>query len=156
VKINTWKKNQIRLLITKTTRAESPYNARTILEDFLVQAKHKGKDLDLQAIANSETCKKSVGVTFEVWVPKDYNVAINTGSGNVDIGKINGSFTAKTGNGKISFECDPDGMDIEVEDKSKGTASVSGDGEDIDQAEPGGSLDGGGEAETGEAETDKL
>lgn len=156
VRINTWTKNQIRLVITKTTRAKDAYNARTILEDFLVQARHKGRDLDLQAIANSETCKNSVGVTFEVWVPKDYNVAIDTGSGNVDIGKINGSFTAKTGNGKISFECDPDGIDIEVEDKSKGAASESGGAEDIEQSKPEESRDGGEVDGSREAEAGKL
>lgn len=118
VKVNTWSRDQIRLLITKTTRAGSPYNARTILENFLVQARHEGKNLELQGVANSESCKNGVGVTFEVWVPKNYSVDINTGKGDVDIGKITGTFSAKTGNGKISFECDPDGMDIEVEDKS--------------------------------------
>jgi len=59
-----------------------------------------------------------VGVNFTVWVPKNYNVAINTGEGNVDIGKINGSFSAKTAKGKITFECEPTGMDIEVQDKT--------------------------------------
>lgn len=135
VRINTWSKNQIRLVITKTTKADSPYNARTILEDFLVQARHKGSDLDLKAVANSEFCKKTVGVTFEVWVPKDYNVDINTGSGNVDIGKIRGSFSAKTGNGKISFECDPEGLDIEVEDRSSGSTRESPSAADFDRGE---------------------
>jgi hypothetical protein len=105
--------------VTKTTDASSSYNAQTILEDFLVLARHKGKDLDLQAKAKSENCRKSVGVTFTVWVPQNYNVDVNTGDGNVDIGKLNGSFSAKTANGKISFECEPNGMDIEVEDHTK-------------------------------------
>jgi hypothetical protein len=123
VRINTWAKDQVRLVVTKTTNAADPYNARTILESFLVQAKHQGKNLDLKALANTEACKQSVGVTFTVWVPKNYNVAINTGDGNVDIGKLNGSFSAKTGKGKISFECEPEGMDIEVEDHTSGSKS---------------------------------
>jgi len=131
VKIRTWSRNQVRLVITKTTSAASPYNARTILEDFLVQARHEGGDLDLKAVANSASCKKTLGVTFEVWVPEDYDVAINTGKGDVNIGKISGSFSAKTGDGKISFECDPEGMDIEVEDKSKGETPDSPD-DDVD------------------------
>jgi len=136
VRINTWSRNQIRLVITKTTNAESPFNARTILEDFLVQARHKGRDLDLQAVAGSESCRNTVGVTFEVWVPQDYNVDINTGSGNVDIGKISGSFSAKTGDGKISFECDPEGMDIEVEDKSSEKDGGSPESDEIDGQKP--------------------
>jgi hypothetical protein len=69
-------------------------------------------------------------------------VDINTGKGNVDIGKISGSFCAKTGNGKISFECDPEGMDIEVEDRSsekpdsKVTPDENGDRGSEDSAAP--------------------
>jgi hypothetical protein len=75
-----------------------------------------------------------VGVTFTVWVPKNYNVDINTGEGNVDIGKLNGSFSAKTANGKISFECEPNGMDIEVEHRTKASASEEkGSGANTDQ-----------------------
>jgi hypothetical protein len=136
VKVNTWSRNQIRLVIIKTTKAESPFNARTILEDFLVQTRHKGSDLDLQAVAGSPSCLKTVGVTFEVWVPQDYNVDINTGNGNVDIGKITGSFSAKTGNGKISFECDPEGMDIEVEDKCLEKRDGAPEGDEIDTHKP--------------------
>ena len=126
VKINTWSKDQIRLVVTKTTAAESSFNARTILEDFLVQARHKGKDLHLTARADSEACRKSVGVTFTVWVPKNYNVAINTGEGNVDIGKLNGSFSAKTAKGKITFECEPNGMDIEIQDNTRHADETAG------------------------------
>jgi hypothetical protein len=126
VRIKTWSKDQIRLVVTKTTAAESSFNAQTILEDFLVQARHKGKDLHLTAMAYSETCRSSVGVTFTVWVPKNYNVAIDTGDGNVDIGKINGSFSAKTAKGKITFECEPNGMDIEVRDKTGATDEATG------------------------------
>lgn len=150
VKIKTWSRNQIRLVITKTTRAESPYNARTILEDFLVKARHKGGNLDLQGVASSEWCKNAVGVTFEVWVPQDYNVDINTGDGNVDIGKISGSFSARTGNGKISFECDPEGMDIEVEDKSSSKTGVSPNKEDVDERK---STEGKSDRKLGEGET---
>jgi len=123
VKINTWSKDQIRLVITKTTNASNAFNARTILEDFLVQTRHRGKNLHLKAEANTEACKKSVGVVFTVWVPKNYNVDIKTGRGNVDIGKLNGSFSAKTADGKITFECEPAGMDIEVEDNTRETSN---------------------------------
>ena len=122
VKINTWSKDQIRLVITKTTNAATPFNARTILEDFLVQTRHQGKTFHLLAEANTEACKNSVGVSFTVWVPENYRVNVETGDGNVDIGKLTGTFSAKTANGKITFECDPNGMDIEVEDKTGASA----------------------------------
>jgi hypothetical protein len=134
VQIKTWSKDQIRLVVTKTTAASSPFNARTILENFLVQARHKGRNLELTATAHTENCRNSVGVTFTVWVPRNYNVAINTGDGNVDIGKINGSFSAKTAKGKITFECEPNGMDIEIQDNTGQTdeaETVEVDGDEV-------------------------
>jgi hypothetical protein len=61
-----------------------------------------------------------VGVTFSLWVPRSYNVDIKTRRGSIDIGKLNGSFNAYTSDGKITFECDPEAVDIEVEDKTAG------------------------------------
>ena len=112
-------------IVTKTTDAGNSFSARTILEDFLVQASHRGKDLELKGKAYTSACRNSVGGTFTVWGPKNYNVAINTGEGNVDIGKINGSFSAKTAKGKITFECEPTGMDIEVQDRTGQTEETN-------------------------------
>jgi hypothetical protein len=147
VKINTWARDQVRLVITKTTNASSAYNARTILEDFLVQTRHRGRDLQLKAEANTEACKNSVGVVFTVWVPKNYNVDIKTGRGDVDIGKLNGSFSAKTAEGKITWECEPAGMDIEVEDHTrdshadKATKNKNDGGKKTDEEPTGADLD---------------
>jgi hypothetical protein len=118
VRVRTWSRDQIRLVVTKSTTASGPYNARTILEDFLVQARHQGKNLRLTGKADSENCRKSVGVTFTVWVPRNFNVAIDTGDGDVELGKLNGSFSARTARGRISFQCEPSGMDIEVENNT--------------------------------------
>jgi hypothetical protein len=119
VRINTWAKEKIRVVVTKTTQSSNSSSAVSILEDFVVQASHRGDDLNLKGRGKTESCDRSVGVTFTVWVPQNYNVAVETGRGSIDIGKLNGKFSARTLEGKITLECDPDaGLDIEVEDRT--------------------------------------
>lgn len=123
VTINTWTKDKIRVVITKTTQASNSSTALSILKDFLVQASQQGDDLNVNARARTETSDESVGVTFKVWVPQNCNVAVETGKGSIGIGKLTGKFSARTLEGKITLECDPDaGLDIEVEDRT-GAAS---------------------------------
>ena len=117
IKVATWEKEQVRLVITKTTRAASAFDAKALLAKFLVQTKQVGKDLHLQAKAQTPECKEAVGVTFTVWVPRSYNVDIKTETGSIDIGRLNGKFSAHTNDGKITLGYDPDdGLDIKVED----------------------------------------
>jgi hypothetical protein len=126
VTINTWAKDKIRVLVTKTTEASSSSSALSILKDFLVQASQRGDDLNVNARAKTETSDKSVAVTFKVWVPQNCNVAVETGNGSIDIGKLKGKFSARTLEGKITLECDPDaGLDIEVEDRTGPASPVN-------------------------------
>jgi len=140
VTINTWTKDKIRVVITKTTQAYNSSTALSILQDFLVQASQQGDDLNVNARARTETGDESVGVTFKVWVPQNCNVAVETGKGSIDIGKLTGKFSARTLEGKITLECDPDaGLDIEVEDRtgaaSPATAAGAGAAVEMDGGE---------------------
>lgn len=124
INVRTWEKEQIRLVITKTAKAASAFDAKALLAKFLVQTKQVGRDLHLQAKAQTAECKETVGVTFDVWVPRSYNVDIKTETGSIDIGRLNGKFSAHTNDGNITLGYDPDdGLDIRVEDH---TAESSG------------------------------
>ena len=119
IQVETWEKEQVRLVITKTAKASSTFDAKALLAEFLVQTKQVGKNLHLQGKAKTRQCKETVGVTFKVWVPRSYNVDLKTETGSIDIGRLNGKFSAKTSDGKITLGYDPDdGLDIEVEDRT--------------------------------------
>jgi hypothetical protein len=125
IRVETWEKEKIRLIITKTTRAASAFDAKALLAKFLVQTRRAGKDLHLVGKAQTKECREAVGVTFTVWVPKSYNVAVKTGTGSIDIGRLNGKFSAHTKEGKITLGYDPDdGLDIEVEDRTADASDV--------------------------------
>lgn len=125
IRVATWEKEKIRLVITKSARASCAFDAKALLAKFLVQTKCEGKDLHLVAKAQTQECKETVGVTFTVWVPKSYNVDIKTETGSIDIGRLKGKFSAHTNDGKITLDYDPDdGLDIEVEDRTAEESDV--------------------------------
>jgi hypothetical protein len=79
---------------------------------------HGGSDLQFTGRARTAECAREVGVTFTVWVPKSYNLDITTESGDIEIPRMDGRFTAHTSDGKIDVDCDPENVDIEVEDNT--------------------------------------
>lgn len=119
VNVRTWSREQIRLVVTKRTRAADMETARRILEDFSVRALHGGRDLTLEGLARTQDAVRAVGVEFSLWVPRSYNLAIKTRSGNVVIPEVDGKFSAHTDDGRIVVGCDTEDLDIEVEDRSE-------------------------------------
>jgi hypothetical protein len=119
VNVRTWSREQIRLVVTKRTRAADVEAARRILEDFSVRALHGGRDLTLEGLARTQEAVRAVGVEFSLWVPRSYNLAIKTRSGNVVIPEVDGRFSVHTDAGRIVLDCDTEALDIEVEDRSE-------------------------------------
>jgi hypothetical protein len=118
VSVQTWSREQVRLVVTKRTSAADPGAARKILDLFSVRALHGGKDLRLEGLAVTDAAAKAMGVEFTLWVPKSYNLAIETKSGDVLLPEVEGTFTARTDDGRIILDCDTRKLDIEVEDRS--------------------------------------
>jgi len=131
VSVQTWSRDQIRLVVTKRVQASDADAARRILDQFSVRALHGGKNLKLKAAAKTQECADVVGVEFTIWVPKSYNLDITTSSGSISLPDVDGTFSARTGDGKISVDCSTDDLDVEVEDRTgdDATAPVRGDGE---------------------------
>lgn len=135
VRIRPWSQDKVRLVITKRTHATNINEARRMLEMFRIQALHGGKDLSLTARARTQECAKSVGVTYTIWVPRSYNLDIKTDKGSINIGEVEGKLVAHTGEGSISLDVDPEKVDIEVQDRTRGGAQ---DGEPASPGNTGG------------------
>jgi hypothetical protein len=123
IRVQTWSRDQIRLVVTKSTRAADVDAARRMLAMFSVRARHGGRDLALKARARSKECAKAVGVEFTIWVPKSYNLNIKTKNGSIELPEVDGTFSAHTDDGTITLDCDTETLDIEVEDKSEATSA---------------------------------
>lgn len=122
IRVQTWSRDQIRLVVTKSIRAADLEAARRVLSHFSIRARHGGRDLALRAQAKSKECEDAVGVEFTIWVPKSYNLDIKTKNGSIALPEVAGSFSAHTDEGTITLDRDGEAIDIEVEDKSKSSA----------------------------------
>jgi hypothetical protein len=119
VTVQTWARDQIRLVVTKRVEAPDADAARRILDLFSIRALHGGKDLKLKALARTRECADQVGVEFAIWVPRSYNLAITTSNGSISLPEMDGAFSARTGDGTISVDCSTDDLDVEVEDRTE-------------------------------------
>lgn len=118
VNVRTWPYDKVRLVVSKSADVDNEIDARRIFDMFRIQAMHGGADLKFTARARTNEAARSMGVTFTIWVPRSYNVDIKTKSGDIEIPELEGRFTAHTSDGKIYVDCDPEALDIEVEDRS--------------------------------------
>lgn len=124
VNVQTWSREQIRLVVTKQITAEDMDAARRILDMFSIRALHGGKNLKLEGRARTREAA-AVGVQYTIWVPKSYNLDIKTKSGSIELPEVDGKFSARTDDGTITLDCDTEALDIEVEDRSGGAEPVS-------------------------------
>ena len=127
VDVRTWSQNKVRVIITKRATATSETDAKRFLEMFRVQAHHGGKDLKVFASASSSECADAIGIKYTIWIPTSYNLDIKTKSGSIELPELNGKFSAHTGEGTITVDCDTDKLDIEVEDSTQLDDDVSED-----------------------------
>jgi len=119
VDVRTWSQDKVRVIITKRATASSEFDAKRFFEMFRVRALHGGKDLKVLARAGSSECANAVGVKYTIWVPRSYNLDIKTESGSIELPELNGKFSAHTGEGTITVDCDTENLDIEVDDSAQ-------------------------------------
>jgi hypothetical protein len=120
VNVRTWPYDKVRLVVDKRANVDSEIDARRIFDMFRIQARRGGADLEFTARARTSEAAENMGVTFTIWVPRSYNLDIKTKSGDIEIPELEGRFTAHTSDGKIVVDCEPEAVDIEVEDRTGG------------------------------------
>jgi len=118
VNVRTWPYDKVRLVVSKSANVDSEIDARRIFDMFRIQAQRGGADLRFTARARTTEAAENMGVTFTIWVPRSYNLDIKTKSGDIEIPELEGRFTAHTSDGKIVVDCDPEAVDIEVENRT--------------------------------------
>ena len=126
VNVRTWPYDKVRMVVSKSANVDNEIDARRIFDMFRIQAMRGGADLKFTARARTDEAAANMGVTFTIWVPRSYNLDIKTRSGDIEIPELEGRFTAHTSDGKIFVDCDPEAVDIEVEDRSRNAAEEPG------------------------------
>jgi len=137
VDVRTWAEDKVRLVITKRAPAPDRFDAKRVFDLFRVQALHGGRDLTVTGRARSTECADRVGVSYTIWVPKTYNLDLETKKGNIDIVEVDGVFSVRTAEGTIRMESTSTNLDVEVEDESATPGESRGDVRDANSANAG-------------------
>ena len=129
VDVRTWTEEKVRLVITKRAPAADRVDAKRVFDLFRVQALHGGRDLTVTGRARSSECADRVGVSYTIWVPKSYNLDLETMKGDIEIVEVDGVFSVRTADGSVRMESTSDNLDVQVEDE---TAKPVDSGNDIE------------------------
>jgi len=79
----------------------SQKDAKQLLSRFTVDAHETPDGVSLKGRSSGKQCSGRLWVTFEISVPKNYNLEVSTGGGNIEIDDINGRVTLATSGGNL-------------------------------------------------------
>lgn len=80
----------------------SAAGAQELLKQFTLLARETPEGVLLRGDATGKQCSGRLWVTFEINAPKDYNLDVRTGGGNIETEDIDGHITLVTSGGNIS------------------------------------------------------
>jgi hypothetical protein len=144
IKIKTQDAESVEYHVHLETEANNP-NAQRMLDEFEVAARNTPEGVILVGRAPVRRWGQRLWVTFEVTVPREYNVGVSTDDGNIDLTDLNGRAVLVTNGGNIttgnidgSARISTDGGNIDLQNVS-GDLNVSTGGGNITSGAVGGS-----------------
>jgi hypothetical protein len=109
ITVKTSDNPEVRILVKQVIRASTEQEADEILSKLTLTMEQSGNDI----IAESKYEKRGPGkwfgnwppvsVSFEVTVPRNYNVNLNTSGGDIAVGSLSGNVRARTSGGDLEF-----------------------------------------------------
>jgi TonB family protein len=101
VRVLTRNSGQVSYRVRIETDASQP-DARQLMERFVVTTRGEPEGVQLSGHVSSEEARGRLWVSFEVNVPRDYNLDVQTGAGNLSTEDVEGQVTLVTAGGEIS------------------------------------------------------
>ncbi|MDQ7050402.1 MAG: hypothetical protein Q9M92_13075 [Enterobacterales bacterium] len=113
ISVQAWDKKQVQVKVTKKARKGS------YVESFKVNLEQNGNDISIEGFGEWNT---RVKVSYQIKVPKNFNLNLETGGGAIEIGDMSGMIKAETSGGAIkvgniakgSVDVDTSGGRIEI------------------------------------------
>lgn len=148
ITIKTADSGEVRVLVKQTVRTSSESEADEILAKLTLKMEQTGNDVEVESKYEKSGPRNwfgnwpPVSVSFEITVPKSYNLGLNTSGGNIGVASLNGNVRARTSGGNLEFDrIDGDidagtsGGNITLhEGTAKARLSTSGGNIDVDRA----------------------
>jgi len=104
VVVHGWNESGVRLQATKKAKAGSKSAAREKLERTEVRIEAEANAISAVTQRAERKWSDNVTVAYELWVPAEVLLDVETTNGTVRIEQVDGRITAKTTNGKIYIQ----------------------------------------------------
>lgn len=148
ITIKTAEGSDVHVKVIQTVRASSDQEADDMLAKLTLKLEQSGNDVLAEAKYEKRGPGKWFGswppvtVSFEVTVPKNFNVTLNTSGGDIAVASLRGNVHARTSGGDLEFEridgdidASTSGGDIKlVEGTARARLSTSGGDIEVDRA----------------------
>jgi DUF4097 and DUF4098 domain-containing protein YvlB len=99
ITVTAWNKNVLSLRITRRVRKRSASEAKRALSDFPLKT---DQSADVVTVSARSGDTNWLSINFEISVPTDYNVDLDTKGGNIKVGDLVGEAAVRTSVGNIS------------------------------------------------------
>ncbi len=109
VVIKTADTSEVRIHAKQVIRTDSEKDADEILSKLTLTFEQSGNDVTAEAKYEKRSAGSwfgnwpPVNVSFEITVPKNYNLTLNTSGGDVSVASVNGNVHARTSGGDMKF-----------------------------------------------------
>ena len=110
ITIRTADTTEVRILVKQVIRASSEQEADEILAKLTLTLEQTGNDVLAEAKYEKRTGGSwfgnwpPVSVSFDVTVPKNFNLNLNTSGGDITAGSVRGNVRARTSGGNLKFD----------------------------------------------------
>lgn len=110
ITIRTADSGEVRVLVKQVIRADTEQEADEILSKLTLRLEQTGNDVVAEAKYEKRGPGKWFGnwppvtVSFEITVPKNFNLGLNTSGGNIAVASLNGNVRARTSGGDLDFD----------------------------------------------------
>ncbi|HEX2861648.1 MAG TPA: DUF4097 family beta strand repeat-containing protein [Lacunisphaera sp.] len=109
ITIKTNDRAEVHVLIKQTMRTSSEQEADDILSKLVLKLEQSGNDVTIESKYERSGPRNwfgnwpPVSVSFEITVPKSYNLGLNTSGGNISVESLVGNVHARTSGGNLEF-----------------------------------------------------
>ena len=106
VVVHGWNEAGVRLQATKKAKADSKQTAREKLErlEVIIEAAADNISAVTKRTTRERKWNENVSVNYELWVPMDVVLEVETTNGKIQIEQVEGRISARTTNGKIDID----------------------------------------------------
>jgi DUF4097 and DUF4098 domain-containing protein YvlB len=102
IKVKTWDKLTVHVIVERKVKTRSEEEAREILEDYPTTVEQSGNDIRIRTRSHSRWDDSDrIESSYRVTVPRRFNLDMETAGGSIEVDDLDGDVAARTAGGSI-------------------------------------------------------